>query len=239
MEEKEAEVSDKLSAIAEKVKIESGIECDYQVTVGSIFTEIGNMADDINASLVVMGTHGVKGMQHIMGSKALKVIINSNRPFVIVQKKPISKDGFKNIVLPIDFSKETKQKVFWAKELALKFNSNFYILAEHESDEYAAKAVKNNLAYAENYLKDATSTIEIRHSEKGKDFEKETIKFAREVNADLIVIMTNQSKDLKEYVVGAYERNIIANEDQFPVMTLNPVDYSKAVSGHLFNFSNY
>lgn len=239
LDERKNEVQQKLSSLAERVKKESSVECETKISVGSIFNEIGNMADEINASLIVMGTHGVKGVQHIFGSKALKVITNSTRPYVVVQKKPLASHGFKNIVLPIDFSKETKQKVFWARELAEKFNSNFYILAEHESDEFAANAVRNNLSYARNYLLDSTTSVQIKYTEKGSDFEKETMRFAKQVNADLIIIMTNQSKDLKEYVVGAYERNIIANEEQIPVMTLNPVDYSNAVNGHLFNFSNY
>lgn len=56
------------------------------VEVGSIFDDIGKVAERLNAKLIVMGTHGVKGMQHIMGSKALKVITNSDVPFVVVQK---------------------------------------------------------------------------------------------------------------------------------------------------------
>ena len=40
------------------------------VEVGSIFDDIGKVAERLNAKLIVMGTHGVKGMQHIMGSKA-------------------------------------------------------------------------------------------------------------------------------------------------------------------------
>jgi len=238
-EEKLNDVTQKLQKASEEIEAKTGIACSYTTTIGNIYDGIGKVADDINASFVVMGTHGVKGMQHLLGSKALKVITNANRPFVVVQNKPVSENGYKNIVLPIDFSKETKQKVFWAKELALKFNSNFYILAEHESDEFAANAVRNNLAYAEHYLKDASSSIKIEHAGKGKDFEKETLNYALKVNADLIIIMTNQSMDLKEYIVGAYERNIIANEAQIPVMTLNPVNTMLSKKGHMYNFGNF
>lgn len=238
-EEKLAEVTQKLIEKSTEIESKTNVKCSYITTVGNIFDGIGKVADDINASLVVMGTHGVKGMQHLLGSKALKVITNANRPFVVVQNKPISENGYKNIVLPIDFSKESKQKVFWAKELATKFNSNLYILAEHESDEYAANAVRNNLAYASNYLKEEASAIKIEHAGKGKNFEKETLNYAKKVNADLIIIMTNQSMDLKEYLVGAYERNIIANEAHIPVMTLNPVNNMVSKQGHLFNFGNF
>jgi hypothetical protein len=51
--------------------------------------------------------------------------------------------------------------------------------------------------------------------------------------------MTNPEKDLGNFIIGAEEQDIIANDSLIPVMTLNPVDTSKAVSGHLFNFGNF
>jgi hypothetical protein len=51
--------------------------------------------------------------------------------------------------------------------------------------------------------------------------------------------MTNQEKELAHYIIGPYEQNVIANDAQIPVMTLNPVDNMTANSGHLFNFGNY
>jgi hypothetical protein len=111
-------------------------------------------------------------------------------------------------------------------------------LAAHESDEYAVKAVNNNVAYAEKYLKDRNCKFSVTHALKG-DFTKETMRFSAAVDADLIVIMTNQEKELAHYIIGPYEQNVIANDAQIPVMTLNPVDNMTANSGHLFNFGNY
>lgn len=237
-EQKENEASKKLQVLADANKKESGIETSFVVKQGNIFDQIGEQADELNTALVVMGTHGVKGMQHVVGSKALRVITNSNRPFVVVQKKEMKEHGFKNIVLPIDFSKESKQKLVWAVELSKVFNSTFHILAEFENDEYTSRAVNNNIAYAKNYLSERNCNYVVHHAKKG-DFSKETIQYASSVDADLILIMTNQSKDLSEYIIGPYEQNVIANDAQIPVMTLNPVDTMNAKNGHLFNFGNY
>lgn len=228
----------KMKGIASQFSASSGIKIDFWVRRGNIFDSIGEFADEIDAALVVMGTHGVTGLQHVVGSKALRVITNANRPFVVVQKKMMREHGFKNIVLPIDFSKQTKQKLVWAAELSTRFNSEFHILAAHESDEFAVKAVNNNVAYAEKYLKDRNCKFTVNHALKG-DFTKETMRFAAAVDADLIVIMTNQEKELTHYIIGPYEQKIIANDAQIPVMTLNPVDNMSANSGHLFNFGNF
>ena len=237
-EQKETDASKKLQALADDNKKESGIETSFVVKQGNIFDQIGEQADELNVALVVMGTHGVIGMQHVVGSKALRVITNSNRPFVVVQKKQMKEHGFKNIVLPIDFSKQTKQKLVWAVELSKVFNSTFHVLADFEDDEYTSKAVNNNIAYAENYLRKNECNFTVARAPKG-DFAKETIRFSSSVDADLIVIMTNQEQGLSSYIIGPYEQNVIANDAQIPVMTLNPVDTMTAKNGHLFNFGNY
>ena len=237
-EQKENEASKKLQVLADDNKKESEIETSFVVKQGNIFDQIGEQADELNVALVVMGTHGVIGMQHVVGSKALRVITNSNRPFVVVQKKQMKEHGFKNIVLPIDFSKQTKQKLVWAVELSKVFNSTFHVLADFEDDEYTSKAVNNNIAYAENYLRKNECNFTVARAPKG-DFAKETIRFSSSVDADLIVIMTNQEQGLSSYIIGPYEQNVIANDAQIPVMTLNPVDTMTAKNGHLFNFGNY
>jgi hypothetical protein len=62
------------------------------VRVGSVYEDIGDAAAEIDADLIIMGTHGMRGMQFITGSRALRVITSSSVPFVVVQERPI-KEG--------------------------------------------------------------------------------------------------------------------------------------------------
>ncbi|NJK85049.1 MAG: universal stress protein [Bacteroidales bacterium] len=65
------------------------------VKEGTIFNTIAEMTEEIKARMVVMGTHGMKGMQKILGSWALKVIAGSKSPFIVVQDKPQGELFFK------------------------------------------------------------------------------------------------------------------------------------------------
>ena len=78
------ELLDDLKKIAEIETESTGISVQAIVREGSIFTEIGEVAKEVNAFLVVMGTHGIRGMQKLTGSWALKVIANSDVPFYVV-----------------------------------------------------------------------------------------------------------------------------------------------------------
>ena len=59
---------------------EQNIEMNAHVIQGSIFTDIGKLAEELNASAIIMGTHGAKGMQKVFGSFAMKVIISTTVP---------------------------------------------------------------------------------------------------------------------------------------------------------------
>ena len=74
------EIKDKFDNISVKPKI--------IVKSGTIFHTIAEIATEIKAKMVVMGTHGMKGMQKLLGSWALKVIAGSKSPFVVVQDRP-------------------------------------------------------------------------------------------------------------------------------------------------------
>jgi len=223
-----------LNEVANRVKAVENLEISCMTRRGNIFDTIGEVAEDINASLVVMGTHGVKGIQHIIGSRALRVIANSDRPFVVVQEKRIRPHGYKNIVLPIDFSRESKQKLAWAVKLGEKFDSTFNILADHESDEFAARALNNNILFAENFLKERGCRFTVKKIKKGESFARETVRYAAALDADLIMIMTDPDLHLADYIAGPDEQKIIGNEAQIPVMAINEVSTSQLNTPAMF-----
>jgi nucleotide-binding universal stress UspA family protein len=61
------------------------IKINIHVRVGNIFDDIPDVAAEENAELIVMGTHGMQGMQFIVGSNALRIISESKVPMIIVQ----------------------------------------------------------------------------------------------------------------------------------------------------------
>ena len=58
----------KLQAQVAEVKSKYGVKADSHLREGSIFSTIGEVAEEISARLLIMGTHGVVGLQHITGA---------------------------------------------------------------------------------------------------------------------------------------------------------------------------
>ena len=90
----------KLDPIAEKVSKQNNIPTVGKIVTGNIFEDIDKVADYEGVRLIIMGTHGRTGIQHITGSYAMKVITNSTIPFIVVQEK-IVPESYKNIVFPL------------------------------------------------------------------------------------------------------------------------------------------
>lgn len=223
---------EKLQKVAADATASMGIQVDAVVRPGSIFTTIGDYTkenEDIN--FVVMGTHGMKGMQKLTGSWALKVIVSSEAPFIVVQDQPTEKVTYDKIVFPIDFKNENREKLIWAIYFGKMFNAKIYFIAQSASGDLANR-IKTNLLYARRYLDKYGVEYEIADNKTGKISES-TIEYAKEIDADLMLIMTTKNIGALDYVLGADEQYIIANTARIPVMCVNPrkpKEYSLAKS---------
>jgi len=204
---------EKLNKIAEENSTKYNVNVNSIVRIGNIFEDIGEVASEIGAKLIIMGTHGVKGFQHITGSHALKVITNSPVPFIVVQERFI-KEGYGKIVLPLDLSKDTKQKLALAVMMGKNFKSKVHIIVPDEDDEFLRNTLNRNITFAKKTLEENSMSYEVKIADDKGSFVKQIIKYAVHIEADLITIMNAEA--------GSDEQQIIANEAQIPVMCMNP-----------------
>ena len=211
----------KLNDIADRASRDSGVEVEFLTHVGSIFEDIGNISRNLEASLILMGTHGMKGWQFLTGSNALRVIKDSSTPFIVVQERKIEEGGYDVIVLPIDLSKEEKQKLRGAVEIAKFFDSMVHIVSPIHNDEFLRNQQQRNMSFAESDLKEQGVKFESHILEDAGSFDQEVVDFAVKVNADLISII-NHEDAVGALFGSSFEQQLISNKSQIPVMVINP-----------------
>jgi nucleotide-binding universal stress UspA family protein len=197
------------------------------IRVGNIFDDIAEVAEELKAELIIMGTHGMKGMQFITGSRALKVVTSSATPFIIVQERGIKDSGYDDIVVPLDMSKETKQKLAVVAIMAQYFKSRVHLIIPKESDEFIKNQITRNLNYAKQFFSEKkieyTATVS---DEDSGDFDDGIIRHASAINADLIAIMNLSANSLVAAFGSSYVQHIITNEAQIPALVINPISTS-------------
>jgi len=80
-----ATARDRIEGWAAKVRAE-GVEVETHIRAGHPDVEIGKYADDTEADLLVIGTHGRTGLAHLLiGSVAEKVVRTSKVPVLVVR----------------------------------------------------------------------------------------------------------------------------------------------------------
>ncbi len=217
----EKSLQTKLDQIKDEVKAKHNIDITTVVrSAHSIYKTIVETAEEFNCDSIVMGTHGASGLKKIMGSNAQRVISQADVPVIVIKEKHFG-DGYKNIVFPIDLSFETRQKVKWAIHLAQKFNSTIHILSFREDDEFLGHKINANINNVEAQFRDAGVQFTSYFLSDKAGLAKETINYADNINADLIMIMTQQDEGLSEIIIGSYAQQIVNNATT-PVMTVTP-----------------
>jgi nucleotide-binding universal stress UspA family protein len=220
--EERNQIQKRLDEIVDKTNKEHQLKVDSIILKGSLFTKISDYASEQNANFVMMGTHGLKGLQNVTGSHALKVIIGSSVPFIVVQDKPNQNAKYSNVVFPVDFKSESREKLVWAIYMGKYFNSKVHLFVLPSKDKSLQKKINTNTNFAIRFLIQNNLEYEIHTAERKLRFSRETVQFANKINADLILVMTTKYISFLDYMLGAEEQYLIANEAKIPVMCINP-----------------
>ncbi len=214
-------VDQKLTEVANDTKTNYGILPRTMSTRGKIAYEVMQIAKDENIDLIVMGTHGASGFEEMLiGSNAHKVVSLAPCPVITVQEHA-KKLGFTNIVLPIDRTLHSREKVQTAIDLANIYQSKVHIVGLlDENDEEENKKLQIVLDQVQHALEKA-SIIFSRHTVRGNHLAAEALKYGKSVDADLIMIMTDHESALTGLFLGPLAKQIV-NHSRIPVLSLKP-----------------
>ncbi len=216
-----ADLEKQLFEKAESFHSKWGVQPDIKVKEGSIFKTINEVVGESNCILVVMGTHGMKGLQKLTGSWALKVIIGSQIPYLVVQAPPKG-DDYQNVVFPVDYKTENKEKLKWVEFINKMFKTKVHIYATASKEGILDSRTKANVVFSKRFMEEKGIDYELVLAEGESSFSQETIQYAEKINADMVLVMTTRDISFHDYVLGAYEQYIIANSAQIPVLVINP-----------------
>jgi nucleotide-binding universal stress UspA family protein len=220
----EAKALEQLNNQIEKFKSKTGITATPVIRYGNIYDEIPKVTEELTGELVVMGTHGLSGLQYITGSNALKLISESDAQFIVVQDNTTHSANIKKILVPLDLHKETKQKIKFASDLAAKFGAEVHIVCPKESDEFLNNQVMRNMSYAEGYFNERGVACKTKVTEEDSSgFVKEIIKYAQYAEIDLICILNFAGERLIHVFGTDAEQKVITNEAGIPTLVINPI----------------
>jgi len=214
-------INGKLERVATEISKEYGINVSTLLGNGRPSSGIAEAVKENEIDLVIMGTHGAHGFEeYFIGSNAHKVVTMSQCPVITIQQHA-TKLGFSNIVMPIDNSLHSRQKVDHVINLASIYGAKVHILGLLNSDEEIdEKRFNIKIESAENALKSAEIPYVCKII-KGANIAVEAMKYSNKVDADLIVIMTDHESNITGMFLGNLSKQIV-NHSKIPVMSIKP-----------------
>lgn len=188
---------------------------------GNVSREIHAVEKEIGADLIFMGAHGLNGFQpYWIGSNAMRVVSSSQCPVITVQADS-AKTNFSDILLPLDNSIETRQKVPYAVVLAKAFNSTVHVLSVSKD---TSEETRNRIAIYGKQTCEYLDKYGIQHTYdlmQGKSVAATCIDYAVKKNAGLIMMMTETEND--SWFMGTVAQQLI-NHSPVPVLSIHSRD---------------
>jgi nucleotide-binding universal stress UspA family protein len=211
----------------------AGVPVEVVVDVGRPAHQILERATTLPADLIVIGTHGLSGFQHlVLGSVAEKVLRRAPCPVLTVPPKTHATSAlpFREIVCPVDFSDSSLAAVTVALSIAGESHASLTLLhsVEWPWDEPPAPNLdelpaheRHDLAEFRRYLETLQSqgASNLRHLVRhGKPY-RQVLAVAAEQQADLIVIGVHGRNALDMAFFGSTTNQVVRHAT-CPVLTV-------------------
>ena len=182
---------------------------------------------DKQIDLIVMGTHGRRGLGHLLlGSAAEEVVRLAPCPVFTIRelKEPKPVMQVNNILVPIDFSNHSEKALTYASEIAQSYNAQLQVLHIIEETMHPAFSVTGKSSIfdlvpgiKEDSKKRIAKMLEKFVSDKVKSkvfiqggrAANDIIKFAKENSTDLIVIATHGLTGLEHMLLGSVTEKVV------------------------------
>lgn len=199
------------------------IQMDYVIREGKVAEEFAAQADQDGSELIIVGTNGLSGYKkNFIGRNTYSTIAGSQCPVLTVRENFNFDKSLEHIVVPIDSSPDTRQKVPYAARFAKLFGSQLHILGLYTSQSSTIKGIVNGyVKMVDTYLEKAGVDHVVKCVDVPKNLTLTTLSYADEINADMIVIMTEQEAKLSSMLLGTYAEQMLTLSTR-PILSVRP-----------------
>ncbi len=213
---------------AEANKFDAKTKVVTKIKRGKVYQQIEEYIAEIDPIFTLIGkTEKPSLVKRLLGSNTLHLVNEVKNPVISITGTKVIAPTTEcpNILVPMDFSKNITEQLTAAIEFAKLLSSNLHLLTIDTTTSVANEAsllIKLNKTkkYIEEQNIVCLSTLISDTKTEVADIIND---FAVKSNAHLVVIMTRDQDNFKEFFIGSQARSIIEN-CQIPVLSVQPWD---------------
>ena len=221
-------IKKQLDELADETRRKSGLEITTMLAKGKVHSKILEVSEMVRAKFIVMGTNGQSdegdGRKSI-GANTHRIVRHAKCPVITINGKH-HYNGIRSILLPIDLTLESRQKVSSAIEFAKLFHSDIHVVSVlwSQKDKRIANKLAVQIKQVENFIagKGIKCTSEVIKAKNEKEHVQRIFNYAEmQGDVDLIMIMTQKEIGFIEYFLEPDAQEIIRSSN-IPVMSITP-----------------
>ena len=221
-------VSEKLEKLTEECKMAlPHSNVSYKIRIGKASKEINAEAREQGDAFIVLGTHGCSGFQEFfVGSSAFKTVSGSICPILTVRQGVDINRDLTNILLVMDDTLETMQKITYAIPLAKAYQAKIHLVGLYPAKyQDIRQKVEAYISKSEVFLLENNIRFETIFVKSGGRKVDTVLKYANDNAINLIIVMKEVEMDGDNVFILAPFSERIVNRSPIPILTV-PVDES-------------
>jgi nucleotide-binding universal stress UspA family protein len=225
----EEQITEQIETLRQRAIKFSGQSVDTMVLHGKPYLKIIEEAERMDAAMIVMGVRGDishSAEKQYIGNNASKVARSAPCPVVTICDK-VTCHNLRNILLPLDITRETRQKVTNAVELAKKFGAGIKVVSAMTTKGDATANQKQNIIINQvlSFIEEDGIACSGEIIYPTKDAKREVpmiLKYAEEQgDIDMILIMTQPELGVLDFFISSNAQEML-RKSPFPVMSVQP-----------------
>ena len=200
---------------------------DFHLRTGTVHAEILRFAKEQRTDLIVMGTHGRRGVAHaVMGSVAETVVRTAPCPVLTVRKPPREYTA-PNILVPTDFGVASDTALSYGRTLAHTFGGRLHLLHvmenyfmrpivadPHALEAAARRQLGERLTPSDRDTLGASATLEVSDHPAAA-----IVEYANASHIDFIVMGTHGRQSTERLLTGSVAEHVVRTAS-CPVLTV-------------------
>lgn len=154
-------------------------------------------------------------------------ILTAKIPSIVLTDHTHTNDLYKNIIVPVNYRKESKEKMIWASYFGRFNKAIIHLVTAKEKYEPYVRSIKAMLIFTKKMFEAFSFDYQIvKTQRKSKDITTEALKISKSLNSDLLILMTNRNYGWLDAHFGPAQLKQILRNEKNPVLFINPLkDY--------------
>jgi nucleotide-binding universal stress UspA family protein len=214
----EREAHSRMNAMVRNLSEEGKKRVFVKVLRGNLYKSVAIAGEILGANLSVMGTHGMKGVQRLLGSNALKMVAMSSTPYLLLVKEQ-QLEQVDTIVMPFSFVEDTLFVLDALVDFARQYDSKVHLVGYYDTVDWQNQQSLENQQTARHFLEKKDLDCEIVNLPRERSYEEELSEYMEKVNADLIA--ASYFKNSRLPPPNSFIQVMLDNDNLLPVLTVN------------------